>query len=269
MSTYPDPYNVVAGVGSTTSAIVLGASASTVNGFYDGLCLEVRSGNGAGHGLRFVDSYNGATKTAILSEPITNAPVAGDQIRIAFNDNHFGFASGATTIKIIGGVLKNIDVEKLAPAITGGKGINFEQGVHDCLAIGTTIKNVPGAAFFVQGKDGVADNGSALKATGIRAGYYHAEDCGAVVAVGGINNGAAPDGDAADSYGVVSNITYERCGHAPQRIVGSNPQKSGIIGLLEAQNFTFNNIRGFNPGTYPDIAPGYPSGTKEVGSDLS
>lgn len=242
---------------STATTVTFTAAASAVDDFYLGMCLEDATGANGG-GLRIVTDYVGSTRTATHTTAWSSNPVAGGKILAGWNDNAVGCAAGVSAISIIGGFLKNYPANKMVPSGTGGKGVNFEQGVSNGRMHGIHVEDC-GTAFFVQGVDGTYSNGAKRRAAGILLSNLSAKSCGSALTVAGVNASADPDGDSDDSMIVVDDIAYENCGHSPWRIVSSDQQKSGVINFLEAQNVSVSNVRGRNDATYPNASPGYPT----------
>lgn len=261
---YPEPTYFALASGSTTTELVLGAldkggnPVSTVDDFYNGRVIQVCSGAAVSGSLRFVSDYVGATKTLTLTSALSVAPSAGDEIELGYNDNLVGPAGGASDITIIAGKFTDMMPLTQVPPNAGGKGVNFEQGVTNSLLWGCTFRNL-GMAVFVQGLDGVFTNGAKRRAVGIRVGGYYAYNVGSVLTIAGVNAAQQPDGDADDQLVVATMITYENAGHSPYRFVGTDQQKSGIINLLEGQNFSISQVSGRNDTTYPNTSPGYPT----------
>jgi hypothetical protein len=253
---------------STATTVTFTAAASAVDDFYLGMCLEDASGANGG-GLRIVTDYVGSTRTATHTTAWSSNPTAGTKILAGWNDNAMGFAAGVSAISITGGFLKNYPANKMVPSGTGGKGINFEQGVTNGRMSGVHVEDC-GTAFFVQGVDGTYTNGSKRRAAGILLSDLSAKNCGSALTIAGVNSSADPDGDSDDSMIVAVGLTYENAGHSPWRIVSSDQQKSGIINFLEAQNVSISDVRGRNDATYPNTSPGYPTDyTARVGYGLS
>jgi len=175
------------------------------------------------------------------------------------NSNAMGFANGASFFRVNGGYIKNFAFSWSVGG-AGGKAINFESGVTDSMITNLSAENC-GCAVFVQGKDGAANEASRIIVSNVIA-----KNCEAAVAVLGINAAADPDGDAADSMVIIDGVTFYNCGHAPNRPVGSNFQKSGAIVLGEAQNVHISNVKGYNSASYP---ASWPSSGTVVGSGLS
>ena len=253
---FPAPVALIV-ASSTATTVTFTAAASSVDGFYNGMCLEDTTGANGG-GLRIVTAYVGATRTATHTTPWVSNPTATTVILAGWNDNGIGLAAGITNATIRGGVVKNYPGNLQVPSGNGGKGIDVEQGATDILIDGGSFENVD-SAVFIQGIDGVMANGAKKRAVGVRVSNIHAKNAGAATVVAGINQDAAPDGDSDDSMIVISGVTYENAGHAPWRLVLTDPQKSGVHVMAEAQNVSYSNIRGRNDATYPGISPGYPA----------
>lgn len=271
----PAPTYFEAGVGSTTTTIVLGTldkdgnPVSTIDDFYNGRAIIVAEGAASNGVLRFVTDYVGATRTLTITSALPAAPSAGDDILMGWNDLAIGLGGGVSDITIFGGKLTDYMPLNQVPPPSGAKGVNFEQGTTNALLWGTTFRNL-GIAVFVQGLEGAYATGAKKRTVGIRVGGYHAENVGSVLTVAGVNGTQLPDGDADDQMGLASFITYENAGHKPYRFVGSDQQKSGIIDLLEGQNFSISHVSGRNDTTYPNTSPGYPTDyPSRVGYGLS
>ncbi|MBW8285078.1 MAG: hypothetical protein K0M55_15920 [Rhizobium sp.] len=269
-SKLPGPARFVITSGTTTD-IVLPVGAPAVDDFYTGELLQFETGAAAAGILRFVTNYVGATRTATLHAALGSAPSPGDTCIIGWNDNAFGGAGGISDAVFSGGDYSGYDTLDQVPAGSGGKGWGLDPGSNNILLWGSTFRpsgNHMTHAVFVQGLDGVWPNGSSKGATGIRLGGYHAEDCGSVLTIAGVDATKLPDGDFADSNVIAGFITYKNAGHNPYRIVGSDQQKSGIFNPIEAQNFQIYNVSGYNESTYP-ASIGYPTDSdKRVGYGL-
>jgi hypothetical protein len=74
-----DTLGVIAGI--STTAVVLGAGASTLDKVYENSYLRIFSG-GASQSYSIIVGYTGATKTAILKTPLSAVPVTGDGYEI-------------------------------------------------------------------------------------------------------------------------------------------------------------------------------------------
>lgn len=255
-SLFPDPVPLEV-ASSTANTVTFTAAASPIDGFYVGFILEDVSGANTG-GLRIVTGYVGATRTATHTTAWVVNPSAGNIILAGWNDNGGGFAAGMSDVTIDGGFIKNYQANRMVPSATGGKGWNFEQGVTNGRMTNLRVEDC-GTSFFVQGVDGAFANGAKRRTSPIQLTGLSAKNVGSLVTLAGLNSAASPDGDADDSMIVVTDVTYENAGHSPWRIVPSDHQKSGILNFLEAQNVIVSNIRGRNDGTYPSIAPGYPT----------
>lgn len=66
---------------ATTTSVTLKAAASSTDGVFNGLCVEMTSGAQAGK-ARKITSYNGTTKVATVFPPWDTAPLAGDSYKI-------------------------------------------------------------------------------------------------------------------------------------------------------------------------------------------
>lgn len=253
---FPAPVALIV-ASSTATTVTFTAAASSVDGFYNGMCLEDTTAANGG-GLRIVTAYVGATRTATHTTPWVSNPTATTVILAGWNDNGIGLAAGITNATIRGGVVKNYPGNLQVPSGNGGKGVDVEQGATDILIDGGSFENVD-SAVFIQGIDGVMANGAKKRAVGVRVSNIHAKNAGAATVVAGINADASPDGDSDDSMIVISGVTYENAGHAPWRLVLTDPQKSGVHVMAEAQNVSYANIRGRNDATYPNLSPGYPT----------
>lgn len=266
----PGPARFVITSGTTTD-IVLPVEASSVDDFYTGEILQFETGAAAAGIIRFITDYVGSTRTATLNAALLSAPSPGDTCVIGWNDNAFGGAGYISDAVFFGGDYSGYDTLDQVPAASGGKGWGLDPGSNNILLWGATFR--PSGdhmthAVFVQGLDGTWTNGSVKGATGIRLGGYHAEDCGSVLTIAGVDGTKLPDGDFADSNVIASFITYKNAGHNPYRIVGTDQQKSGIFNPIEAQNFQIYNVSGYNESTYP-ASVGYPTDSdKRVGYGL-
>jgi hypothetical protein len=121
--------------GATSNTITLAATASAVNGTYDGMSVYITSGTGSGQ-IRLISSYVGATKIATLTSAWETNPISTSVYSVAPTvtiTSTSGNGSNATArVKtIVGGVIKKIAIVaegngyRLAAAtITGGVGAN-------------------------------------------------------------------------------------------------------------------------------------------------
>lgn len=255
-SLFPAPISLEV-ASSTATSVTFTAAASAVDDFYVGLLLQDMGGGNEG-GLRIVTDYVGATRIATHTTAWVSNPTAGAILYAGWNDNAIGAAAGLTNLNAVGGILKNYPANLQVPAATGGKGINYEQGVSYSRQKGIHVEDC-GTGFFVQGVDGVFTNGAKRRASGILLSDLSTRNCGSALTIAGVNASADPDGDSDDSMIVVNGLTYENAGHNPWRIIPSDHQKSGIINFLEAQNVSVSNVRGRNDATYPNTSPGYPT----------
>jgi hypothetical protein len=250
-TSFPAPIALVV-ASATATTVTFTSAAPASNGALVGYALE--SATTPQGGVRIVTGYVGATRTATHSTAWSPVPVAGDVILAGWNDNAIGFAAGVSGVRIKGGRIKGYAQERMVPAATGGKGINLEQGVTRSVVDGTMIEGC-GTAIFFQGMDGSFANGATKRATGLPAQNIIVRDCGSLFTAAGINTAASPDGDSADQMVRLTGFFGENVGHSPWRLVGSDPQKSGIINLLEAQNVQISHGQTRNDSGYPASYP--------------
>ena len=121
--------------GATSDTITLAATASAVNGTYDGMSVYITSGLGEGE-IKLISSYVGATKIATLTSAWTVQPNALSVYSVAptvtiASSNSNGSGATARVKTIIGGVIKKIaivaegnDYRIATATITGGVGAN-------------------------------------------------------------------------------------------------------------------------------------------------
>ena len=224
-----------------------------------GLCVTMCEGDGA-YGLRFISTYDPATREAVFNTGFPLSPNVGDTAAIGWNDNAIGIIGGCERIRIIDCFAKNWPAEKMVPGAGGAKWVNFESGLTDGLILGGGCENM-GTAVFFQGvpETFAAPNGSLQRAVGARAIGFHAKNVGSLLTFAGLVSGEKPSGDANINLSIASNITYENAGHSPWRLVGTDQQKSGIINLLQANNVLVSNVHGRNDpghGSAPTDWPG-------------
>lgn len=184
------------------------------------------------------------------------------------NSNGIGFARGASTVRVLGAVIKNIPFSWNAPGGNGGKAINVEQGVTGFYATDVWAENC-GLAVFVQGRPGVWDDGVKKNAVNIQFGNVHAEFCEGAVFCSGVDPTSDMSGDPGVMLALISNLTYHNCGHSPYRPVATDHKKSGVVVVGKGQNIRINNIVGHNDLTYPNVYPGYPTDPALIGQGLS
>jgi hypothetical protein len=250
-SSFPAPIALTV-ASATATTVTFTAGAPTTDGALVGYALESATNPQAG--LRIVTAYDGATRTATHTLAWSPVPSPGDAILAGWNDNAMGFAAGVTGLRIKGGKVKGYAQNKMVPSATGGKGVNFEQGVAHSIVDGIEVEGC-GTAVFFQGLDGSLGNGATKRAVGLVAQNIIARDCGSLFTAAGINSAASPDGDSADQMVRLSGFFGENVGHNPWRLIGSDPQKAGIINLLEAQNVQITNGQTRNDSGYPASYP--------------
>jgi hypothetical protein len=86
--------------GGVGDAPVLGLSASSIDGFYNGAILKDLTSNETS----IITSYNGYTKTAVLLNPFTNFTVGPYSITDASDPSHIYFPQGKSYIGPIGSI---------------------------------------------------------------------------------------------------------------------------------------------------------------------
>ncbi|WP_210161144.1 hypothetical protein [Methylorubrum extorquens] len=262
------PVFVTAARASTSNTVQLGTEASSVDGFYVGLYIECVSFAGdvgtAGVGgvVRTVTAYNGATRVATVSPAWTLVPDVGATIAVGWNDNAFGFATGLSDAELRDCAAYNFG--PAVPSVSGGKGINFEQGCDDCRVFNFHAEDCAGAAVFTQGYAGAG-----REAVNIEFVDISAKRCGAAAIFAGIDATKAPDGDPNTQFATLRGGLFEDCGHFPHRVVSGDHGKFGVIGLLEAQNISVSQVKIKNRSTYPNVSPGYPTGATRHGQGQS
>lgn len=267
-SAYPVLTEFVVVAGGTTTTVVLPATASAVDGFYDGYIIQVMDG-AAVTDWSFVGSYVGSTRTLTLNTALSVALTAGDTVKYGRNDNLLSLIAGVSDVVVDGCTFQNLDGFEMVPSGGGGKGIGFDTGITNGRVSNSTFRNLP-IGLWAQGRDGTFGNGEKERAVGVQFTNNHFDNVGAPVIIAGLNSTALPDGDSDDAMMLVNGVTYENCGHNTRRLVGSDQQKSGILNFLEAANTTITNVRGRNDSTYPNTSPGYPTDfANRVGYGLS
>ena len=258
---YPDPeeYPVVT-IGATT--IRLPPEASSVDGFYVGMMVQLMSGGTAGNWWsRYVSSYNGTTKVLVMSVALTGAmiPAAGSVVRLGFNDNGAGGAWGAENVRLTDIVIRGYEMNKMTPVVLGAKAVNFEQGAKNAVMRGLTLEDC-GTGIYLNAHPGNHRNDGYPKwVQAIRGSDIHFENCSSAISVGILDGVAGIPDDPALLQAVLSEMTYHNCGHAPWRITGSDQQKSGILNLMGSVGLNVANVRGYNDADYVTKAGGYPT----------
>ena len=254
---YPGLVQFTLPAGSTTTSIVLPATASDVDDFYKGRIMQFATGVAARE-FSFTGSYVGATRTLTLNTALSAAPQAGDIALYGWNDNLLSLIAGVSDVVVDGCTFQNLDGFEMVSSAGGGKGFAFDTGITNGLVSNSTFRNLP-VGLWTQGRDGTFGNGEKERAVGVQFVNNHFDNVGAPVIIAGLNGAAAPDGDSDDAMTIVDGVTYENCGHNTRRLVGSDQQKSGVLNFLEAANCTVTNVRGRNDISYPNTTPGYPT----------
>lgn len=234
-------------------------AASGVDDYYAGNRIQFATGAATGNHYQ-ISAYVGATRTATLSAPLTTAPAANDDAFVGRNENAMGYAWGLYGARFNGGHCKNYPGEKQVPAAWGGKGVNFEQGVHNIRGVLPHVTNCATAYFITAHPGSFAENGEAKSVTGINVTLGHGENVGAYLTclnIDATRTGISPAND--EMSVIVDGGTYHNAGHMPWRILPTNRAKCGIINLGGANGVLVQNIRGWNDPTYPQVNPGYPT----------
>ena len=254
---YPGLVQFTLPAGSTTTSVVLPASASSVDDFYKGRIIQFATG-AAEREFSFTGSYVGATRTLTLNNALSAAPQAGDIALYGWNDNLLSLIAGVSDVVVDGCTFQNLDGFEMVSSAGGGKGFAFDTGITNGLVSNSTFRNLP-VGLWAQGRDGTFGNGEKERAVGVQFVNNHFDNVNAPVIIAGLNGVDAPDGDSDDAMTIVDGVTYENCGHNTRRLVGSDQQKSGVLNFLEAANCTVTNVRGRNDISYPNTTPGYPT----------
>jgi hypothetical protein len=254
---YPGLAQFTLPAGSTTTSVVLPASASDVDDFYKGRIIQFATGPAARE-FSFTGSYVGATRTLTLNKALSAAPQAGDIALYGWNDNLLSLIAGVSDVVVDGCTFQNLDGTDMVSSAGGGKGFAFDTGITNGSVSNSTFRNLS-VGLWAQGRDGTFGNGEKERAVGVQFTNNYFNNVGAPVVIAGLTGSTVPDGDADDAMMLVDGVTYENCGHNARRLVGSDQQKSGILNFLEAANTTVTNVRGRNDLSYPTWPTDFPS----------
>ena len=121
--------------GSTATTIILAASASAVDGFYNGMPVRITAGTGSGQS-GFIVAYNGTSKVATVLSNWTTTPDATSAYSIDANVAYRPVSTGFESVSMY------FNVDGVQHKLTGARGT---------VSLGLTVKQIPVYKFNFTG----------------------------------------------------------------------------------------------------------------------
>lgn len=221
--------------------ITLTPDASATDQFYRGQFIRIFNGTGSGSTSYLVTDYNGTTKVATISTAWSaGTPDTTSYYVCGSNDNAIGFARGARRVRILNCRMRNFPSTWVGGG--GGKGIQYELGVHDSFANGNVVEDC-GFGYSVQGD---SDNygpptDEDSSATGILFLNNTAKRCETGILASGYDIEVSPAGTAYNLSFIFDGVFLEDCGAQRTRPATAGV-KGGPVVLAETANGIIDNL---------------------------
>lgn len=251
-------------------------SSNGVEGLIDGGITYQTSNlvdvNRNGVTIRFIgDSWIKLTKKSTIgavlgigtgdpnASPVSNVKIYDPQV----DGDNFGWIKGETTgengvsgsncqnVRIYGGIAKNCIYGTNSPFTTGGKGIQFENGVKDIIVDNFTSESC--SIAFESG--GTVDSGPVppvsnfSSSTQVKYTNLKAINCGRVISIQHQNS--PPDTSVNTNSVVVDGVECFNCGNEADPSISAG--EYGLVYIDRASNCSIKNVTVYNDDSYGNL----------------
>jgi len=182
----------------------------------------------------------------VIYNPKVDAASYGHPTSATSGENGFG-GTNCKNVQVFGGTIKNCRRGTSSPVSSGGKGVQFENGVENILVDGTTILNCTTAVEIGGAPDAVGPV-QFRRYRNVQYRNLRVFDCNRVISV--IQSFSPPDTTPEVGLVQISDILAYNCG---RESVAGTEKNFGAVVIDRASNVTIKNLFLANTSTYGDL----------------